>query len=198
MKDILTTINERRTYYNIESKSPVSDDELINALQDVVKNSPSAYNMQSGKIAILLGANHQKLWDIVMETLRERVPADKFKTTEQKINGFAAGYGTVLYFDDTQIVEKNATDMPKYADNFRLWAQHGMGIIQGNIWNVLEAMGFGVNIQHYNPIIDAEVKETFDIPDSWELLAQMPFGLPTADPGAKDYLPIEERVKVFK
>lgn len=198
MKDILTAIKDRRTYYNIEKKSPVGDDEIIETLRTVVKDSPSAFNMQSGKIVILLGEHHDKLWSIVMETLRKLVPVDKFGSTEKKINGFAAGYGTVLYFDDTQIVEKNAADMPKYADNFRLWAQHGMGIIQGNIWNVLEAMGFGVNIQHYNPIIDDEVKSTWDIPDSWQLLAQMPFGLPTADPDDKEFLPIDERVKVFR
>ncbi len=198
MKDLLMAIEDRRTYYNIERVSPVGDDELIETLKTVVKNTPSAFNMQSGKIVILLDGNHDKLWSIVMETLRKHVPAEKFGPTEEKVNGFAAGYGTVLYFNDNAIVEKAAEENPKYADNFRLWAQHGMGIIQGNIWNVLEAMGFGANIQHYNPIIDDEVKKTWDIPDSWTLLAQMPFGLPTADPDAKDFLPIDERVKVFK
>lgn len=198
MKDLLMAIKDRRTYYNIEKVTPVGDDELIETLKTVVKNSPSAFNMQSGKIVILLGEHHDKLWSIVMETLRKKVPAEKFGPTEAKVNGFAAGYGTVLYFDDTAIVEKAASENPRYADNFRLWAQHGMGIIQGNIWNVLEAMGFGANIQHYNPIIDDEVKKTWDIPDSWTLLAQMPFGLPTTDPDKKDFLPIEERVKIFK
>ena len=198
MKDILTAIKDRRTYYNIEKKSPVSDDELVQTLQEIVKNTPSAFNMQSGKIVVLLGEQHDKLWSIVMETLRKRVPPEKFGKTEAKINGFAAGYGTVMYFDDTDIVEKNAADNPKYADNFRLWAQHGMGILQGNIWNTLEAMGFGVNIQHYNPIIDDEVKSIWNIPNSWNLLAQMPFGVPTGDPDDKDFLPIDERVKVFK
>lgn len=198
MKDLLMAIKDRRTYYNIEKVTPVGDDELIETLKTVVKNSPSAFNMQSGKIVILLDGHHDKLWSIVMETLRKKVPAEKFGPTEAKVNGFAAGYGTVLYFDDTAIVEKAAAENPRYADNFRLWAQHGMGIIQGNIWNVLEAMGFGANIQHYNPIIDDEVKKTWDIPDSWTLLAQMPFGLPTADPDEKDFLPIDERVKVFK
>lgn len=198
MKDILTAIKDRRTYYSIEKKSPVSDDELTQVISEIVKDTPSAFNMQSGKIVLLLGEHHDKLWSIVMETLRKKVPADKFDKTEKKINGFAAGYGTVLYFDDTAIVEKNAADMPNYADNFRLWAQHGMGILQGNIWNTLEAMGFGVNIQHYNPIIDDEVKSTWNIPDSWQLQAQMPFGLPTAEPGEKDFLPIEERFKLYK
>lgn len=199
MKDILEAIKDRRTYYNIEKKSPVKDEELVNTLENVVKDTPSAFNMQSGKIIILLAEHQDKLWkDIVMETLRKLVPADKFGPTEKKVNGFASGYGTVLYFNDDDIVEKNAADNPKYADNFRLWAQHGMGILQGNIWNVLEAMGFGVNIQHYNPIIDDEVKKNWNVPDSWTLLAQMPFGLPTADPDKKDFLPIEERVKIFK
>ena len=198
MKDILTAIKDRRSYYSIEKKSPISDDELIEALKTIVKNSPSGFNMQSGKIVILLDEHHDKLWDIVMNTLRDRVPTDKFGESEKKINGFAAGYGTVMYFDDKAIVEKTAEENPKYADNFRLWAEHGMGILQVNIWNVLEAMGFGVNIQHYNPIIDEEVKSTWNIPESWALRAQMPFGLPTAEPKEKEFLPIEERVKIYK
>lgn len=198
MKDMLRAIRDRRTFYNIEKVSPVGDEELIEKLEEVVKYSPSAFNMQSGKIIILLEDQHDKLWDIVMETLRKRVPAEKFGRTEAKVNGFKAGYGTILYFDDKSIVKEFAEQNPHYADNFELWAQHGAGIIQGNIWNELEDLGFGANLQHYNPIIDDEVKKTWSVPDSWQLLAQMPFGLPTSEPDEKEFDPIDERVKVFK
>ena len=59
-------------------------------------------------------------------------------------------------------------------------------------------MGLGVNIQHYNPLIDDEVKAHFDVPESWSLVAQMVFGAPLAPPQPIEKMPIEERVKVFR
>ena len=59
-------------------------------------------------------------------------------------------------------------------------------------------MGLGVNLQHYNPLIDDEIKKYFKVPDSWTLVAEMVFGelLEPAKPIEK--LPIDERVKVFR
>jgi predicted oxidoreductase (fatty acid repression mutant protein) len=58
--------------------------------------------------------------------------------------------------------------------------------------------GLGVSLQHYNPIIDEEVKKQWNIPGSWKLIAQMPFGKPTAAPDEKEIKPLDERVKVYK
>ena len=42
------------------------------------------------------------------------------------------------------------------------------------------------------------IKNLFDLPDHYRLIAQMPFGKPLSAPGEKDFKPIKERVKVFK
>lgn len=52
------------------------------------------------------------------------------------------------------------------------------------VWTALETQGLGVNLQHYNPLID-EVKKTFDIPEHWILKAQMVFGTPAKEPAPK-------------
>lgn len=57
---------------------------------------------------------------------------------------------------------------------------------------------WGASLQHYNPLIDDEVKETFGIAADWKLIAQMPFGNILTPPGEKEFQPIEERVKVIK
>jgi len=58
------------------------------------------------RVVLLLGENHKKIWEITKETLRKIVPAEAFKSTEDKIDGsFAAGYGTVLYFEDQSVVK---------------------------------------------------------------------------------------------
>jgi predicted oxidoreductase (fatty acid repression mutant protein) len=71
-------------------------------------------------------------------------------------------------------------------------------MLQFAIWSQLEAEGLGATIQHYNPIIDKEVKDAFNIPSAWRLIAQMPFGAPTEEPIQKEFVPIEKRVIVIE
>ena len=54
--------------------------------------------------------------------------------------------------------------------------------LQFMIWSALANQNIGANLQHYNPIIDEKVKTEFNIPDTWELVAQMPFGGITIEP----------------
>jgi len=61
----------------------------------------------------------------------------------------------------------------------------------------LAEKGFGASLQHYNPIIDEAVAKHFNLLPSGKLIAQMPFGVPAANPEAKTFLPVESRVKVF-
>ncbi len=49
-------------------------------------------------------------------------------------------------------------------------------------------------LQHYNPVIDDAVREMFHLPDSYKLVAQMPFGGIAELPGPKDPEDISKRV----
>ncbi|MNI90586.1 hypothetical protein D3C73_1481250 [compost metagenome] len=71
-------------------------------------------------------------------------------------------------------------------------------MLQFAIWTALEMEGFGASLQHYNPLIDYEVKKEWNIPSTWKLVAQMPFGVPVEEPGSKEFNNINERVKIFK
>lgn len=197
-KNFYDTIEDRRTIYAISNESPVSQDRITEMIAHAVKYSPNAFNSQSAKVAVLFGQNHQKLWNITMEALRKIVPAESFAQTEGKINSFAAGYGTVLYFDDTSITNGLAEQFPLYKDNFPVWAQQSNGMLQFAVWNLLEQEGLGASLQHYNPLIDEPVKAEWKLPSSWKLIAQMPFGKPTAAPDAKEFVPLEQRMLVFK
>ena len=66
------------------------------------------------------------------------------------------------------------------------------------VWTMLEEVGFGASLQHYNPLIDAEVASTWGISPKWKLMAEMPFGKPTAAPGEKEFQPLEKRLLVFR
>ena len=146
---------------------------------------------------MLTGENHTKLWNITTETLRKIVPAENFGSTQDKMNAFGSGYGTVLFFEDNTVIESLQKQFPLYAENFPVWSQQSNGMLQHVIWTSLELEGFGASLQHYNPLIDDEVKKEWNIPSGWKLIAQMPFGKPTAPAGDKEFAPLEDRVKFY-
>ncbi|NFG61109.1 MULTISPECIES: nitroreductase family protein [unclassified Clostridium] len=197
-KDFFTAVADRRSFYGISKETVVSDDRIKEIIDHAVKHTPSAFNSQSTRVVLVLGTHHDKLWDITKEALRKVVPVDQFSTTEDKINSFKNGYGTVLFYDDNSIVEDLQQKFALYKDNFPIWAQQTNGMHQFVIWTALEIEGFGVSLQHYNEIIENDVKKEWNISDNWKLIGQMPFGKPTAEPKEKEYQPLEERVKIFK
>jgi hypothetical protein len=190
-------VKNRRTNYAISRKSPITDERIREIVEQAVKHCPSAFNSQSGRAVLLLRSEHDAFWSMVKEALRKIVPADKFAPTEEKIDGFAAGYGTVLFFEDVRPVKTLQENFPTYAEHFPNWSQNSSGMLQFIVWTGLESEGFGASLQHYAPVVEDEVKRRWGFPPEWKLIAQMPFGTPTAAPGPKEFLPLEERFKVM-
>jgi len=197
MRSFKEAVVNRRTNYALGKQVEVLPAEIIEIVEKMVKEVPSAFNMQSARVVVALGANHDKIWNITKNILKKIVPAENFAATEEKINGFAGAYGTVLFFDETETVQTMQKQFAAYADNFPVWAQQANGMLQFAIWTALTDLGLGANLQHYNPLIDDQVKEAFAIPASWKLIAQMPFGQPVQAVKAIEKLPIEQRVKIF-
>lgn len=197
-KTFWEAVKARRSFYGIGKEKVVEDAVIEELVGDAVKHTPSAFNSQSSRVVLLLGAQHDAVWDITEAELKKVVPAENFAATAERIAGFRSGYGTILYFEDTTVVEGLQAQFPLYKDNFPVWSQHASAMLQYVIWTALEDTGFGVSLQHYNPLIDAEVKARWQVPPSWKLVAQMPFGKPTAVPQEKEYSPLTERMKVYK
>lgn len=192
-------LKNRRTIYSIIGESPISDHEIGEILGFALMNIPSAFNSQTTRIVLLLGEEHKKLWNIVKNTLRPLLSAEAFRQTEQKIDGsFASGYGTVLFLEDESVVNGLKKSFPTYQDKFSPWSQQTSAMHQLAVWTMLEDAGLGASLQHYNPLIDDEVRRTWKLPEHWSLVAQMPFGLPTQAPGEKTHQPLEERLRIFK
>ncbi|HOQ02172.1 MAG TPA: nitroreductase family protein [Acetivibrio clariflavus] len=196
-KDFYTAVADRRTYYGISKESVVSDERIKEIIEHTVKHTPSAFNSQSTRIVLLLRNHHDKLWDITKEALRKIVPPEQFSSTEDKINSFRNGYGTILFFEDNTVIQSLQKQFELYKDNFPIWAQQSNGMHQFVLWTALKIEGFGVSLQHYNELIENEVKKEWGIPENWKLVAQMPFGKPTANPGEKEIQPLENRIKIF-
>lgn len=66
------------------------------------------------------------------------------------------------------------------------------------VWTALSDMGLGVNLQHYNPLIDEAVKVHWNLPNEWKLVAQMPFGELLSPAGEKEIMPTEKTLRVFR
>lgn len=198
-KSLKGALLHRRSYYALTAESPIADTQIEEIVHFAVKHTPSAFNSQSTRVVLLLHKHHQTLWQIVKQTLRAVVPAAAFAKTEEKIdNSLASGYGTVLFFEDTTVVQGLQQSFPLYAANFPTWSEHTSAMHQLAIWTLLEDAGFGATLQHYNPLIDNKVREKWGLPETWQLIAQMPFGTPAAAPGEKTFEPMETRVRIFK
>lgn len=181
----------RRSYYQLNKELPVSAGELKKLFEEVTELVPDAFNMKSARIVVALGQKQDELWDAVFEAFGGKV-------AREKIDGFKAAAGTVLYFYDEDVVKGLQEKFPMYAANFPVWANQANGMLQINIWTELRVLGIGANVQHYNPVIDEAVKKLFGVPASWKLIAQMPFGGIAAEPDPKEKEAIAERVKIFE
>lgn len=193
----LDNITQRRSIYHIGKQVELSADQISEIIHQAVEHSPSSFNSQSSRVVTLYGEHSEKFWNIVRETLRKVVPEAAFEATSKKLDSFAAGIGTVLFFEDDSVIKGLQEQFALYADNFPVWSEHSTAIAQFAVWSALANEGIGASLQHYNPIVDDEVKATFAIPASWRLRAQLPFGSIETPAGEKTFINRDERFKVF-
>ena len=196
MTEAKSLYQNRRSVYALGKNLPISEQEVLEIIDNAVKYSPSAFNSQTAHAVVLLGENHQKLWDITFGELEKFLPNEEAKAaTKGKIDSFAEAYGTILFFEDHDVVKGLQEQFPSYADNFPIWSEQSTGIASFAVWNALAEAGVGANIQHYNPVIDEKVAAEWNIPANLVLRAQMPFG-----EKLQEAAPIERtsRVRVVK
>ena len=200
-KESLVTLqqafDERRSVYALGNELPVEPQAIINMAGRVLLHTPSAFNSQSSRLVVLFGAEHQRLWDIAEEKLRAAVGDGDFSGSKQKLDGFRAAAGTVLFYEDKNVTQSLQEQFALYADRFPVWAQQTSAMHQYAMWTELRTLNVGANLQHYNPLVDEDAAKAFSIPDSWELVAQMPFGNIVEPAGEKTYQPVSERMKVL-
>ncbi|MDH1707193.1 MULTISPECIES: nitroreductase family protein [Acinetobacter] len=193
----LDHIKQRRTIYAVGKNVPLTPEQIESVIKEAVNHSPSAFNSQTSRIVTLFGESHLQFWNVVRETLRKIVPEAAFEGTNAKINSFAAGYGTVLFYEDQDVVKSLQEQFALYADNFPVWSEHSSAIAQFAVWTALSEQNIGASLQHYNPIVDAEIAEIFDIPANWKLRAQLVFGSIEAPAGEKTFMAEADRFKTF-
>lgn len=195
--DFFAAVKARRSVYSLTKTAPVSDSRIEELLKEALTHVPSPFNMQAGRVVLLKGAKHDAFWESLKDVLRGIVgdPA-AFAESAARVDGFKAGYGTVLFFEDQEVVAGLQKQFASYKENFPVWSNHSNGMLQYVVWTAFAAEGIGASLQHYHPLVDAWVAAHAGVPASWKLMAQMPFGAPAALPGEKAFAPLDARFKV--
>ncbi|MBE6188004.1 MAG: nitroreductase family protein [Rikenellaceae bacterium] len=198
-RTFLEAIEHRRSCYSLSATNPVSESDIISAIDRIILSTPSAYNSQSTRLVVLFGRHHTQLWEIVKNALEEFVSPEAFTGVKEKIDSsFTAGCGTVLFYEDMAVIEQLKEKYTTYADKFDEYSEHTSAMHQFAVWTALEDMELGASLQHYNPLIDTAVAHQWNISKEWRLIAQMPFGTPLSVTETKaQHLPLTIRRLVF-
>lgn len=197
LANLQQAFTERRSIYALGNELPVEPQAIVNIAERVILHTPSSFNSQSSRLVVLFAEQHEKLWDMTEARLRDAVGDGDFSSTKQKIDGFRAAAGTVLFFEDQDVVKSLQEQFALYADKFPVWSEQTSAMHQYAMWTEMSTLNVGANLQHYNPLIDEDVAAAFSIPESWDLVAQMPFGNIKAPAGEKTFQPVNERMRVF-
>lgn len=190
-------VETRRSVYALNKEVKVSDDRIKEIVEHAVKHVPSSFNSQSTRVVVLFKGEHEKLWDMTTEVLKAVMSDADFSGTQQKMDMFKGAYGTVLFFEDQAVVGGLQEAFPAYADNFPIWSEQTAGMHQFAVWTGLATEGIGASLQHYNPLVDERIANEWNVPESWKLRAQMPFGGIAQPAGDKEFKPLDERIKFF-
>jgi predicted oxidoreductase (fatty acid repression mutant protein) len=188
---ILEALEKRRTHYDINKELPVEEQRIYELVEKATELVPDAFNMKSSRVVVVTGDQQDQLWDSIYNVFEGKVP-------REKIDGFKAGYGTILYFYDQDVVRNMQDQFPSYAANFPEWASQASAMLQISIWAGLKELGVGASLQHYNPVIDEAVRKLLHLPGSYVLNAQMPFGGIGSHPEPKPAEDISKRVSFHK
>ncbi|QWB99497.1 nitroreductase family protein [Mycoplasmatota bacterium] len=196
--EFLQALKTRHSEYVLSKNIEISDKEIEEYIKDIMVHTPSAFNSQSQRVLVLLGEKHDQLWDKLTDIMKDIVKGEQLDNTKAKLDGFKAGYGTILFFDDMEVIEKLQEQFPLYRANFSKWSIEQNAMLQSNVWVGLRTKNIGASLQHYNELIEKYVKQTYDIPEKWELRAQMPFGKIEDPASEKEHIDINKRFVLVK
>jgi len=191
--NLIESLKKRRTQYALGKNVSLGKDALSNLVKEAIKHTPSSFNSQSSRAVILFGEQSEKFWSMTKQELSKIVPEEAFAPTAAKLDSFAAGVGTVLFYEDQNVVSDLQEKFALYADNFPIWSEQAGGMAQFAVWLALTEAGMGASLQHYNPVADAATRQEWDVPTSWKLRAQMPFGSHESEFNEKGFMDDAQR-----
>jgi hypothetical protein len=95
---LIESLKQRRTQYALGRNVSLDKDALTQRIKEAIRHTPSSFNSQSSRAVILFGEQSEKFWALTKAELAKIVPAEAFTPTAAKLDSFAAGIGTVLFY----------------------------------------------------------------------------------------------------
>ena len=148
-------IINRRSIRKVKKNENITKERIKEVLKTAI-HAPTSFNMQSGRIVVLMDGEHEKFWDIVKETLSSRVPEENFEATVERLKGFRDGVGTILFFENQETIEQMQDKAPSYKEQFPYWSHQGSAMLQYAIWMLYQQKVLG---HLYNTIIQLLMKK---------------------------------------
>lgn len=197
-KEFLQVIQHRRTVYDLSKKEIMNQQELVQYIRELVRDAPSSFNVQSSRVVVLVGDQHDKYWkEIVPQAVSEMLGDKVLEGMREKLNNFARAYGTVLFFEDERLIKGQQESFPGYAASFPTWSLHSSGMAQLYVWTGLEAAGYGANLQHYGNLTGEKIRKEYNLPNTYQIQSELVFGHPDKPAPEKTYIPDHERVIAY-
>lgn len=191
-------IKDRRSIYAIGNNSEHSIEDIVASIRETQKDVPTAFNSQTSRLVILNGESNTKFWDLILEVQESVLDKATWDFMSPIMHGAKNGIGTVLFFEDRDAVAK----MPTQGARTEAYKQNNSANSQYATWLALAEMNLGGSLQHFNvgyeQGFDKAIREMFNLPDSYELIAQLPFGSIEQAADAKDYMDTNVQVQLIK
>ena len=194
LKDSLSL---RRSIYALDADTVLSDEDIIKQVEQCIKHCPTAFNSQSARVVILFAEKHKQFWQMVKAAIEKVSPPDRLEAAVKRLNNFANGKGTILFFEDQAVLTQMQQKFALYAKSMWDWNQQSNAILQYMIWQVLAENNIGASLQHYGNLLEDELYKQFNLPQTWKIMAQMPFGKIKEPAAEKTFEPLENRLKVL-
>ncbi|KAJ5287586.1 hypothetical protein N7478_003272 [Penicillium angulare] len=202
----LEAVKHRRTVYGVTDQVSVSDDRIVEIVNEVIQTVPSSWNMQSTRILVTLKKEHEKLWDAITDAAKpgvvETQGEEAWARNEERFKSFRKAYGTITVFEDHAAIEKQHAKFSHFPIGvFEGFSEHSSAMHQITLWTAIELEGLGASLQHSHMMPGAEeaIRSAFDLPSTWAPKAEIVFGGLSGDmPAAPEKEPLSTTVKVFK
>lgn len=194
MTEFLDLNESRRSVYHIGRNSSYSAEDVADRLKELTPSLPTAFNIQTTRFVVVSDQVNEGVWDIIDEVQKEVLPGENYEIMAPVYQAAKEGIGTVLLFEDLEDVES----MPTGEERAHRYKENNHGIAALATWLALREMDLGASLHHHNigydEGYDLSIKEYLGLPQTWELIAQMPFGSIETYPDPKDKMDVDEQV----
>lgn len=192
-------LKSRYSCYDIGKNSDIKVKDLASLLAVIAPTFPSAYNSQTSRIIVLDEEKNTSLWDLIDKGAALENPELYEKVMSERIGKAKEGLGTILFFEDRDSVEDK---MPTTPERQNAYKEQNSAMATVIVWLILTELELGASLQHfnigYNEGKDESIRQLLNLPDSYELMALMPFGSIEGTKAAKPSLAGNDLVQYYE